>query len=243
MQQMGSEHVAMEIPALLIKAAARNDVELCRQLVAEGADVNGEHEVMTALHAAAKEGALQAVQWLIGAGANVKQCLRGRNSRDGEEPLDLAMWANHLEVCKCLIEAGADPVRERSFMGSPFHLAIANGNVQLVELILERGVSSAVQVPSAPDNLTPFQFAVQNRKLELIALIGRRGEEDLAQRSADGRTLLQLARSDKQTVALLRALRTEREVSKATLKGQVSDAAHNTSADSSLARSATCPIL
>ena len=75
---------------------------------------------------------------------------RVRGHGEPERPLHLAAWYGHLETAKFLLERGYSPGKpnepfiDSSFVGpkpthrrTPFHLAAARGQIELVELFLE----------------------------------------------------------------------------------------------------------
>jgi ankyrin repeat protein len=213
---MGSTKELNRLVTSLIAAAEQDNVGLCVELLREGAPIGAEFEGLTALHAAAQAGAVNTVKMLIAAGADVHYSTRNQNSEHGDEALDLAAWRNQHEVCEILLDAGANPVRPMSFGGSPLHLAVLNADLRLIRMILDRGISSSIDVPSAPNSLTPFQLAVHANKLDVIRYIAERGEEDLAQRTSTGKTLIQLAANNTATKTLLRALKVDQGVRLAT---------------------------
>lgn len=90
----------------------------------------------TALHLAAFFGREAAVAELLRRGANFEAW---SDNALNNQPLHAAAAGGHVEVCRMLIEAGAD-VNTRQHGGySPLHSAAHEGNGALVELLLDAG--------------------------------------------------------------------------------------------------------
>jgi len=88
----------------LIDAAADGNIEVVKQLLAAGANVNAKNKWGgTPLHWAARGGHKEIVELLIAKGANVN----AKNDEDGT-PLHLAADRGHTEVVELLITKGAD---------------------------------------------------------------------------------------------------------------------------------------
>src|SRR5215203_1083000 len=86
-------------------AAMRGEAAIVRTLLKDGADVNAaQGDGMTALHWAARQGAIDTVRMLLFAGGNVRATTR----LGGYTPLLLASQAGHAPVIEALIKAGAD---------------------------------------------------------------------------------------------------------------------------------------
>lgn len=89
-----------------------------------------------ALHLAAFFGKPEAARLLIDAGASV----HARSSNDfANQPLHAAAAGRHVEVCRVLLAAGADPNAAQHGGYTPLHEVAASGNVELVELFLSAG--------------------------------------------------------------------------------------------------------
>jgi len=87
----------------LIRAAAKGDAREVERLISAGVDVNESHSGVTPLHAAARNGHVSVMNWLIYAGADVD----ASSADDGDTPLHVAMvtWQN-LRMVELLIEVG-----------------------------------------------------------------------------------------------------------------------------------------
>ena len=93
------EHAA----AALCMALERHDAELLHALIDGGTDANGDCKQSTALVDAVLRNDLQAVKWLVEAGADVNKM-----ARDGHAPLVMASTHDSPEILRFLIEHGAD---------------------------------------------------------------------------------------------------------------------------------------
>lgn len=95
----------------------------------------------TALHLAAFFGKPEAARALIDAGASVDV----RSSNDfANQPLHAAAAGRHVEVCRVLLAAGADPNATQHGGYTPLHEVAASGNAELVELFLSAGADPLV---------------------------------------------------------------------------------------------------
>ena len=83
----------------LYKAAERNEVDVIKRLLAEGADINqaGGRDMETPLHRAITRQSTEAAKILIDAGADVN-----KPRRDGQTPLEMARVRNSTEILALL---------------------------------------------------------------------------------------------------------------------------------------------
>lgn len=154
----------------LYYAAGADDVDLCRQLLAKGADINGRMEEGggTALHATARYGAVRAARFLIDNGADI-------NAQDNGGMTPLHQSAVHLQagVCRELLDAGADPTI-RSTMGLTasemsevaFNFISAGQEIKtMIQSAERRHALEAIAAKARPvENLATPEEALQARK-------------------------------------------------------------------------------
>jgi len=97
--------VAPTGPPPLIMAAIMGDADSAKQLLADGADVNGcaPGTNWTALHAAASDGRTAVARLLLEHGADIN-----RQSDNGNTPLHLAALWERYQTTKLLLASGAD---------------------------------------------------------------------------------------------------------------------------------------
>ncbi len=132
-EQNDLNRVPLEL--LLHNTAYKNNIEACKLLIAEGADVNAKDIFdMTSLHHTAYHGNTNICKLLIDNGANV-------NAKDAYHytPLHLAAKGGHIETCKLLIERGAD-IEVTNYRGiSPLHSATNLNNTETCKFFIAIG--------------------------------------------------------------------------------------------------------
>ncbi|MCB1495032.1 MAG: ankyrin repeat domain-containing protein [Bauldia sp.] len=159
------------VPALagpLHDAAGNGDVEMVRELVAEGVDVNQvDTMVGTPLTKAAMAGEAEAVRVLIEAGADVN--LKG--GMIGLTPLQAAVYSSP-EVTGMLLDAGADVAVRDGSGNTLLHLAAEGGQMEIVKLLLAFGADV-----SATNNQgrEPIEFAGASAHFEVVDLLLENG--------------------------------------------------------------------
>ena len=158
----------------LLDAARRGDADAVRALLEEGADPDlAQGDGLTALHLAAREGHLEIVDILIGAGAEA-----GATTRIGDyTPLHLAGGAGHADVVGALLDAGGDPGAVTTSSGvTPLHLAAeARDGEGAVRLLLEHGAPVNARERSAGQ--TPLMFAAAAGRSASAAELLRHGAD------------------------------------------------------------------
>ena len=121
-------------------AAWTGDVQLTRELLAEGADPNQSSHGKTPLMEAVDEPGeffdddhLTIAQWLLAAGANV-----GARDVHGWTALHYAARAE-ARAAELLIASGADPNAPADDGTTPLHQAAVAGNVEVVKALIAAG--------------------------------------------------------------------------------------------------------
>lgn len=150
------ELIRRATPALDIhEAAAMGDVGRITELIGAGPEAIGSYSAdgWLPLHLASFFGQYDAAKLLLASGAKIG----GRSRKPLENTaLNAAAAANHLDVCRLLLEAGADPNSRQAGGYVPLHAAAQNGNRPLAELLLERGADRASMTD---DGRTPLDLA------------------------------------------------------------------------------------
>ncbi len=176
----------------LVIAVTAGKAKVADVLIANGADVSVKDRTgNTALHIAAQAGDVELVSKLVAKGANVNaktnqtQAAGGRGGGGGgffrgpsgeQTPLMLAARANHPDVMKALVAAGADP-KLRAQDGATLLMAAANsGHVETVEYawsldqdsikavndtkqaVMHAAVTGSMQVSTQPEICRVVQF-------------------------------------------------------------------------------------
>jgi len=162
-------------PSIFIhKAADEGNIEVMKQHLAAGMDVNAKDEDgCTPLHYAYTK---EIAELIIENGADV-------NAKDdgGGTPLNAAALSGHKEIVELLIAKGAD-VNVMRFDGTPLHLAAAIGHKEIIEILITKGAD--VNSKSKAFNQTPIdaannEFINQPDIVELLRKHGGKTAEEL----------------------------------------------------------------
>lgn len=161
------------VPALagpLHDAAGKGDVEMVRELLAEGVDVNQlDTMVGTPLTKAAMAGEAEVVRVLIEAGADTD--LQG--GMIGLTPLQAAVNSSP-EVTRILLDAGADiSVRDMSD-NTLLHGAAEGGNIEIVKLLLEFGADVSAMNDGGV-GIEPIEYAGAAAHFDVVDLLRENG--------------------------------------------------------------------
>jgi hypothetical protein len=161
-------------------------------------------KVVTAMHAAAREGYADISSLLLGHGADVDGQGLSRQT-----PLHQAAWNGKVDAGKCLLDHGANinaradgevtplffaaiqgrvefarmllkrgaavDVRNRT-ISSPLHWAAQGGEIQVVRLLLDNGALADVNARNKFDE-TPSQLASGPKRQEIVKLLSEYGAE------------------------------------------------------------------
>jgi ankyrin repeat protein len=159
---------AQQVVSAVADAAARGDKAAIKQLLKDGADVNGaQGDGMSALHWAADRGDAELADMLIYAGANISAVTRiGQYT-----PLHLAAQAGNVAVAKALVKAGADVNATTTTSGvTALHLAASSGNAEVITLLA--GAKADLNAKEIEAGQTPLIFAAgRNRAAAIKTLI------------------------------------------------------------------------
>lgn len=184
----------------LMWAAAQSQPALLRTLVAAGADVNARSQVhqwereitaeprakylptggLTALLYAARQGCVECLEVLVGAGADVNLA-----DPDGVSPLLVATLNAHFDSAAWLLEHGADVDKWDRWGRSTLYAAVdyntiprggradlpsldTTTSLQLIERLLEAGANPNLQLKLHP----PFRSVTTDRGTDLILTVG-----------------------------------------------------------------------
>jgi ankyrin repeat protein len=117
----------------LLGAAGFNQIEVVRELLAEGIDVNIKNTYgYTALHEASINGHPEMVKFLIANGADITI-----TNNDGNTPLHFAARYGQIDAAKELLDNGADIDARNNFGRTPKLLAISYDDHEVVALLEE----------------------------------------------------------------------------------------------------------
>lgn len=194
-----AEELPLEFGSPLIEAAATGDLEMLRDLIDAGADVNESvisPEPRTALNAAARHGHLAAVKILLDAGAEVDKVARG----DATALIDAAR-GGHVDVVELLIERGAVVDHTVRGDGTALIAAARNAREDVVRLLLENGADPDRGVRGEG---SPLAAASRSGSAESVALLIAAGADANIMVKGDAGAMMQAAARD--DVALLEQL-------------------------------------
>ena len=124
-----------QLDRMLYEASGKGDIEKIKQLLSDGANIDGVHAPgnMTPL-ILASENSIEVVSLLIYHGAN----LNGQNHQ-GKTALIKATYAGEFEIVKMLVENGADVNIKDKFGDGALMSAIFRGNPLIVEYLVLHG--------------------------------------------------------------------------------------------------------
>ena len=154
-------------------AAMRGDKDAVRNLIKQGADVNGaQGDGMSALHWAAERGDALLTEMLLFAGANINALTRiGQYT-----PLHLAGKSGSAPVISALLKSGADVNARSTNSGvTPLHLAASAGSAAAVNALLD--AKADVNAREAEAGQTPLIFAAGLNRVEALAALLERGAD------------------------------------------------------------------
>jgi len=134
----------------MARAIRKGDIDLARQLIAQGADINeriSRKRQYTPLFFAVDAGNDEMVTLLLSAGADLNltdNCgpIHPRIKRkDGYAPLHYAVWRGHHKIVKTLLRYGAkpDPIYECNPGSAPLTIAAVKGYHEIMDTLLDAG--------------------------------------------------------------------------------------------------------
>ncbi|XP_062568353.1 uncharacterized protein LOC134230535 [Saccostrea cucullata] len=173
------EHFIYDTPLTI--ACMEGHINVVKELIEEGADINHQGEYNTPLTAACEGGHISVVKELIQAGADIN--LRG----EFNTPLVTACECGHKSIVTELIEMGAD-VNPQTQLDSPLTTACVGGEMSLIKELIQAGADVN---PQGKYN-TPLKKACLGGDLSLVKMLIEAGADD----NTDGRADVNLQGED-----------------------------------------------
>jgi ankyrin repeat protein len=121
------------------------------------------------LHIAASKGQTEMVALLLEHGADINaqnDTLDTSNMR--LTPLEAAIEYYHPDICKLLLEAGADPNIQSAFGGSALHYAFTYNYPEIAGLLLDYGANPFLEKENVYIKVTPFELAITQGDGKLV---------------------------------------------------------------------------
>ena len=169
----------------LAQAVVSNQTDAARRLIESGADVRD--EPASTLIEAARAGSTDLVSLLLDHGADVddRESLFSLflGAPRPHRPLYYAVRNRHVEVTRLLLDRGAD-LEAGSSQDDLLHVAIENGDAEMVELLLahhadpNRSIRTALGSGYRSEGyrrITPLQRAALQDRQDIVALLERHG--------------------------------------------------------------------
>ncbi|CEJ93162.1 hypothetical protein VHEMI08771 [[Torrubiella] hemipterigena] len=166
----------------LISAASAGHLEIVRQLIEAGCDINLQaKDRKTALHAAASAGHLDIVQQLIYAGADINIRMT-----DEKTALHIAASVGNLDIVRQLIRAGPNVNMRMADGTTALHIAASAGHPDIVQQLINAG--SDVDIRTNDGN-TALYAAASAGHLDIVRQL-MNARSDINRRGADDNVAL-----------------------------------------------------
>lgn len=127
-----------KIKPTLFEAINRNDIEMIKELIRSGHNVNARHHknYMTPLMYACGKGSSKTVSLLLEAGADVNAV---RSKRSNPETA-IHRAHSHADITALLINAKANVNAKDNYGNTPLYVPVSKNNIKTVKLLIDAGV-------------------------------------------------------------------------------------------------------
>jgi ankyrin repeat protein len=112
-------------------------------------------------------GAIATAKVLLSRGAAIDPEENATWAGVGPTPLAKACLRKHLDVCRLLVESGADLEKEGN-IGTVLHWTVTAGDLEIARYLLSRGASLSCRAPI--DGQTPLHRAAGDGNLDMVKL-------------------------------------------------------------------------
>lgn len=173
-------------------AARKGRVEVLREMIAYGADVNASDSTgYTPLHAAATDNEPGAIDALVEAGANVEAL-----EKESRTPLHHASQWDAPEAIIALLRHGADKNKVDISGLSPLHIAVVNGSCSASEALLAAGADTKAIAPCNEHSMSLIEVAACQGHVGVLKAVIRHGADVNAVGGLGGTPLMLASASD-----------------------------------------------
>jgi hypothetical protein len=107
--------------------------------------------------------------------------------------LKIAACKGHLDICRLLIDKGAQVNTKDEVGSTPLHYAAMHGRIEIVRLLCDHGADIEA---SDNDGCTPLHFATLNGNISVVKELIEVRNADINARNVNGRTALRWAREE-----------------------------------------------
>jgi len=111
----------------------------------------------------------------------------------GSTCLKIAACKGHLDICRLLIDKGAQVNTKDEVGSTPLHYAAMHGRIEIVRLLCDHGADIEA---SDNDGCTPLHFATLNGNISVVKELIEVRNADINARNVNGRTALRWAREE-----------------------------------------------
>ncbi len=151
---------------LLSTAIKAGNVNIIKVLIEANVDVH-EFNDYAMISAARCHDSSEIIALLINAGANINA------EEDFGTALEQAVGANHFNVVRTLLSAGANLISNRNH--TALMTAAQHGNIQMLELLFESDGKTVIDVQEEYYSQTALMFAARANKLDAVKLLLQHG--------------------------------------------------------------------
>lgn len=201
---------ANENETLIFQAANSGKSKVVAYLLKQGVNINLlNEEKWNLLHVAARRGYMELAELLIAANPPIHL---NAQTNTGWTALQMAVYINHSDMARLLIQKGANIELYNQERWTAFHIAAKSGNTEILEDLMQHSKDprSSINAQNAQDWI-PLHLACMENHLGVISFLIQRGSE-LNTSGVSGWTPLHVAcaQSHPQAVKKLLALGLQR---------------------------------
>jgi len=187
--------------AALIVASGKGNLDIVKELLADGNSANWSTGKSTPLIAASSSGNVEIVNELLKAGADVNKTTEGYN----QSALIAASLNGHPEVVQILLDAGANPNFQESTASYTAINYIAhqeNGSLEILKKLLEAGADPNIQTKYGDTALVLALDWGRKPHPDFVAPLVESGAADVNFEAKNGNTALNLAAAHGETTVV-----------------------------------------